>query len=242
MYKKINKPEGQKDLTSFLNINRSKSASEIDKKKGTPPSAEKPSPKKKIIECDIPKIDSSLLKGTDQDRLNGMDVILNVDENTENKNKNMINAKEREKQLEEKLKQDAEWLSGFSEEFREFAMLMNENMLRMQISQENKMEELMQPMKNSLMTLIEAQCDHALQEEEIQEIKKKHELLQQKCHQIEAENNDLRTRVTKLEIKMLEGNLIMQGLKEDPWELEDNLKERIYKAISATVDDNHYSE
>ena len=183
-----------------------------------------------------------MLEDTDQDRSNGMDVILNVDENTENKNKKMINVKEREKQLEEKLKQDAEWLSGFSEEFRDFAMLMNENMLRMQISQENKMEELMQPMKKSLMTLIKAQRDHSLQEEEIREMKKKHELLQQKCHQIEAENNDLRTRVTKLEIKMLEGNLIMRGLKEDPWELEDNLKERIYKAISSTVDDDHYSE
>ena len=41
---------------------------------------------------------------------------------------------------------------------------------------------------------------------------------------------------------MLEGNLIMRGLKEDLWELEDNLKERIHKAISATVDDDHYSE
>ena len=120
--------------------------------------------------------------------------------------------------------------------------MMNENMRRIQISQENKIEELMQPMKNSLLTLIEAQRDQALQREELQEIKKKHEVLQQKCHQIEQENQDLRTRVTKLEIRMLEGNLIMRGLKEDPWELEDNLKERIHKAISATVDDDHYSE
>ena len=63
---------------------------------------------------------------------------------------------------------DAEWLSKFSQEFREFGMMMNENMRRIQISQDNKIEELMQPMKDSLLTLIEAQHDQALQREELQ--------------------------------------------------------------------------
>ena len=242
MYRKINKPEGQKELTSFLKRARFKSVSEIDKKKRTSPSTKRPSSKKQNINPAIPKIGNLLSMEIDENHSeDNMEITYDVKDETE---KSRIRAKEleKEKELEEKLKMDAECLSKFSQEFREFGMMMNENMRRIQISQENKIEELMQPMKNSLITLIEAQHDQASQKEEIQEIKKKHEVLQQKCHQIEMENQDLPTRVTKLEIKMLEGNLIMCGLKEDPWELEDNLKERIYKAISSTVDDDHYSE
>ena len=58
-----------------------------------------------------------------------------------------------------------------------------------------------------------------------------------KCERIEIENRELKSRVTKLENRMLERNLIFHGIKEDTWDIEDNTKERIWKAISHTVDD-----
>ena len=248
MYRKINKPDGHKELTSFMKRIRSKSVSEVNKKKRTPPSTERPILKKVNIDPDFPKISGDFVNEIDESQCTDNTDNPSYKESRSFKHMKMDKEterdkqKEREKELVEKLKMDAEQLSKFSQEFREFGMMMNENMRRVQISQENKIEELMQPMKDSLLTLIEAQRDQALQREELQEIKKKHEVLQQKCHQIEQENQDLRTRVTKLEIRMLEGNLIMRGLKEDPWEQEDNLKERIHKAISTTVDDDYYSE
>ena len=41
---------------------------------------------------------------------------------------------------------------------------------------------------------------------------------------------------------MLEGNLIMHGLREEEWELEEDRKERIYQAIAPTVDCNDRHE
>ena len=41
---------------------------------------------------------------------------------------------------------------------------------------------------------------------------------------------------------MLESNLIMHEIYEDKWELEDNLCEKVYHAISATIDERKYSD
>ena len=197
MYRKINKPEGQKELTSFMKRIRSKSVSEVDKKKRTPPSTERPIPKKVNTDPDFPKISGEFVNKVEDRQCTDDTDKLSYEENRSFINMKMDKEiardkqKEREKELEEKLKMDAERLSKFYQEFREFGMMMNENMRRIQISQENKIEELMQPMKDSLLTLIEVQRDQALQREELQEIKKKHEVLQQKCHQIEQENQDL---------------------------------------------------
>ena len=57
-----------------------------------------------------------------------------------------------------------------------------------------------------------------------------------RLNKIEEEKKELKTRLTKLENKMLEKNLIFHGIKEDNWDLEDNAKEHIWKAISHTVD------
>ena len=59
---------------------------------------------------------------------------------------------------------------------------------------------------------------------------------------MEEENKELKSRVIKLENRMLESNIIMHGIHEDKWELEENLKEKVYHAISSTVDDFKYSK
>ena len=74
------------------------------------------------------------------------------------------------------------------------------------------------------------------------EIGHENEDLHQKYLNLETENKELKTRVIKLENRMLESNLIMHGIYEDKWELEDNLCEKVYHAISATIDERRYSD
>ena len=66
--------------------------------------------------------------------------------------------------------------------------------------------------------------------------------ISKKCEKIENENKELKSRLTKLENRMLEKNLIFHGIKEDNWDIEDNSKERIWKAISYTVDNDDSRE
>ena len=57
---------------------------------------------------------------------------------------------------------------------------------------------------------------------------------------MENENSELKNRLKKLENTMLQNNLIIHGIKEDEWELDENRKEKIQKAIASTVDAPDY--
>ena len=61
--------------------------------------------------------------------------------------------------------------------------------------------------------------------------------LKERCVKVKTENMELNSRLLKLENKMLQNNPIIHGIKEDQWELDDNRREKIHKAISHTVDD-----
>ena len=61
--------------------------------------------------------------------------------------------------------------------------------------------------------------------------------LKQKCEKTTQENDTLKTRVTKLETKLLESNFILHGVPEEPWEYESNRHEKIYNAIASTVNE-----
>ena len=52
----------------------------------------------------------------------------------------------------------------------------------------------------------------------------------------QIENDNLKNRVATLETKLLESNLIMHGIPEEPWEQDSNRTEKIYNAIASTVD------
>ena len=114
MYRKINKPDGQKELTSFMKRIRSKLVSEVHKKKRTPPSTERPISKKLNIDPDFPKIsgefvneveDCQCTDHTDKPSYKESRSFINMKIDKENERDKQ---KEREKELEEKLKMDAE--------------------------------------------------------------------------------------------------------------------------------------
>ena len=52
--------------------------------------------------------------------------------------------------------------------------------------------------------------------------------LRQHCEAIETENKEIKLRLSKLENKMLNSNLIIHGIQEDQWEQEVNRQEKIH--------------
>ena len=98
-------------------------------------------------------------------------------------------------------------------------------------------KEVQKPLEDKLNTLIDVQNKQLEQDENIKVLKKEQKQLKRKCEKTEQENDNLKNRVASLEIKLLESNLIMHGIPEEPWEQDSNRNEKIYNAIASTVDE-----
>ena len=98
------------------------------------------------------------------------------------------------------------------------------------------MQELITPLEEKINQLLDTKEKQEVHEEEICKLKVKQSKLYRRCLKAETENHKLKQRIEKLESTMLESNLIMHGLKEEEWELEEDRRERIYHAIASTVD------
>ena len=161
----------------------------ISAKKRTPPSTEKPSPKKQQTETTSP---------TDMSITN--------------------------KEITPKVAREISF-QGFSAEFIKFG---------------ETMKELLQPMKEDIQRLAEAQNLNTATAEICNEVKNDHIALRAKCKKVESENLELKNRLLHLENNMLQNNLIIHGIKEEKWELDENRKEKIHRAIANTVDAPDY--
>ena len=98
------------------------------------------------------------------------------------------------------------------------------------------MQELITPLEEKINQLLDTKEKQEVHEEEISKLKVKQSELYRRCLKAETENNKLKQRIEKLESTMMESNLIMHGLREEEWEVEEDRRERIYHAISSTVD------
>ena len=98
-------------------------------------------------------------------------------------------------------------------------------------------KEAQKPLEDKLNTLINVQTKQLEQDENIKELRREHKLLKCKVERTEIEHDNLKNRVTSLESKLLESNLIMHGILEEPWEQETNRHEKIYNAIASTVEE-----
>ena len=219
MSKQLTKPEGQEEITAYLRENNIVK----EPKKRTPPSHEKPDAKK-----------ASMIIVTSPDITSNPGRKLELNE--------QITDMEEEIEEEQNEEEDPAKNTENTEINKVSMRAMLEQLLLKQSTQEDRLEDLIRPLRDSINTLIAAQQTNKDQEVEITEIKKKHDILQQRVHQVKDENRQLKTRVIKLENRMLESNLIIHGLREDNWELEENRRERIYQAISSTVDEKKYSD
>ena len=98
------------------------------------------------------------------------------------------------------------------------------------------MRELTDPIEAKINILLVTKEKQEQQEREIEKIKSNQSKLYRKCIKIERDNKKLKRRVEVLEEKMLESNLIMHGICEDAWEVSETRREKIYKMIAHTID------
>ena len=98
------------------------------------------------------------------------------------------------------------------------------------------MQELITPLEEKINQLLDTKEKQEAQEEEIGKLKIRQSELYRRCLKAETENCKLKERIEQLENTMLESNLIMHGLREEEWELEEDRRERIYHAIASMVD------
>ena len=101
-----------------------------------------------------------------------------------------------------------------------------------------KLEELIDPIEVKINKLLEhRETDRQKQDKVVKEIKTKQSELYRKCLKLEQEQIKIKTRLSKIEDRLLENNLIIHGITEDAWELSANRKERIFHTIAHTVDE-----
>ena len=125
-------------------------------------------------------------------------------------------------------------LDGFPEEYKAFGRALCEILLK---NNESTLNELIMPLKEDIKTLLDEKKDEKSCQQIVEEVHEDHLNLMKRCKKMENENKELRSRLNKLENKMLGNNIIMHGVREETWELDENRKEKVYKAIAPTVDE-----
>ena len=125
-----------------------------------------------------------------------------------------------------------EKLDGFPEEYKAFSRALCEILLK---NNENTLNELIKPLKEDIKTLLDEKKDEKTCQQIVEEVHEDHLNLMKRCKKMENENKELKFRLNKLENKMLGNNIIMHSVREETWELDENHKEKVYKAIAPTV-------
>ena len=83
------------------------------------------------------------------------------------------------------------------------------------------------------MTVIEtSQKEIEEKVESIQVIRWENEQLRNNCNMIKHENEILKTRIEKIERKLITNNVILHGIEDQAWELKDITREKALTAIS----------
>ena len=86
-----------------------------------------------------------------------------------------------------------------------------------------KIDEKIEPVESKLSSLVGSEFNLPKHIEDVNEIKVQHKNLERKLITVERENESLKQRLTNLEDKMLEHNIVVSGIKEGQWE-EDELR------------------
>ena len=96
-------------------------------------------------------------------------------------------------------------------------------------------EMLLKPIRDDIKDLLVTQRELKEELTLSKYLKIENRKLTNRIELVEKENRDLSNRVTNLEDKILESNLIFNGIKEEPWKTDLIRQEKIYLAISETI-------
>ena len=94
---------------------------------------------------------------------------------------------------------------------------------------------LIEPLKASISALLQIKEAWKIGLKECQDIKCKNLELQHRIERIEEDNKCLNQKVHQLKDKLLEGNIIFQGIPEQLWEASEVTKEKVLTAVLHTI-------
>ena len=96
-------------------------------------------------------------------------------------------------------------------------------------------KDLLKPMDDRITAVLKTQMEMKATIGEAATLKSENEKLKQRVMKMEEINCELNRRLTNLENRLLESNIILTGVREGVWETDEDRKEMIYEIISDTV-------
>ena len=208
MREEINQPA----INEFIAGN-SQSSGPLSAKKRTPPSAEK-RPEKRLIMTDQnrPQEDSESSEDSESDS--------DTEEEDESSTLDVQGTDgqgNRDKDLEEQL-------SKLSPELRIFHDLMKKQL-------DDTITKKLSPLRKNLDKLLKDKKRRDKQLKELKQITLSAESMQERCNRMEKENMELKNKLTRLEDKSLENNLIITGIEESDWEQVEETTSKVRRVI-----------
>ena len=97
------------------------------------------------------------------------------------------------------------------------------------------MEALITPLKASIDALLQIKQAWEVGIEDCRTLQEANVTLTNQLIKVENDNKHLQDRVRHLEDKLLEGNVILQGIPDALWEPVDSTKEKVLTAIAHTI-------
>ena len=103
-------------------------------------------------------------------------------------------------------------------------------------------KDLMKPMDDRITAILKTQIEMKATIGEAATLKSENEKLKQRVTEMEELNYKLSRRLTNLENRFLESNIILTGVREGVWETDEDRREMIYEIISDTVLSRTFNE
>ena len=94
----------------------------------------------------------------------------------------------------------------------------------------------LQPLKDDVKSLSTSTHQQDTKMSELVKVFNENVKLKTRIWEVERENKSLKNRLTHIEDKLLENNVIINGVREDAWETVTALKEKVINLIAYTVD------
>ena len=96
-------------------------------------------------------------------------------------------------------------------------------------------KDLLKPLDERITEVLNSQAEVKATIREAATLKSENEKLKRRVTKMEEINENLCRRLSAIENRLLESNIILTGIREGAWETEEARKESVYEVISETV-------
>ena len=99
----------------------------------------------------------------------------------------------------------------------------------------SEVEDMIAPLKASIDILLELKTAWELSMQECMTLRNQNNQLHSRITKVETDNKLLNVQIQHLEDKLLESNIVFQGIPDTLWEPMETTREKILTAISHTI-------